>query len=207
MTKYERVILCHLLAQSFSYPNIYLADSLKRLVGNLCIESWDSDSQGQPLLPIAPFIRVLATLDQRQIELLQQEHMRLFGGDRSPGLCPPYAWAYRPDVSAETLAENAQRIYAAWGWDVVWDRATHLETELEFLAFLYRQTDNEAAQLVRENFFSQHALIWLLRFAADVVIAAQFEFYRTAAQLLTAFVTMETFAQIGAVGFGFRHSS
>jgi TorA maturation chaperone TorD len=199
MTKHERAILYHLLAQSFSYPNIYLADSLKRLVGELCIESWDSDSLGQPLLPMVPFVRVLATLDQRHIELLQQEHLLLFGGDHSSGLCPPYAWRYRPDVSEETLAENALQIYATWDWDVVPSRATHLETELEFLAFLYRHTDNEAAQLARETFFSEQALVWLLRFAVKVERAAQTEFYRTAAQLLTAFVKMETFAQIGAV--------
>jgi len=84
MTTNELAILYHLLAQCFSYPSNYLIESLKRLVGELRIESWDSGSQGQPILPIASFVRALAALDRRVIGDLQQEHARLFGMARRP---------------------------------------------------------------------------------------------------------------------------
>jgi len=191
MTTNELAILYHLLAQCFSYPSNYLIESLKRLVGELRIESWDSGSQGQPILPIASFVRALAALDRRVIGDLQQEHARLFGKDGSTALCPAYAGAYYSDVWGGVLAQDAQRIYAAWRQDTALDRATHIETQLEFLAHLCRQADNEAAQLARQDFLHKRVLNWLPRFAADLSAATQFDFYRTTAQLLAAFLEIE----------------
>lgn len=195
MTDYELSILYHLLAQSFSFPTGYFAEGLKRLVGELRIESWDCDSRGRPVLQMAPYIRVLATLNRLAVDQLQQEHYRLFQGGASTALCPVYAWAYLSNIPAEILTRDIRQIYAVWGWEVSPNRAAHLETELEFLAFLYRQVDDEAARLSRENFFARYTLAWLLRFAAAVTTATRSEFYRAAACLLADFLKLEALTQ------------
>ena len=195
MTNEERATLYHLLAHCFSYPNVYLPESLKGLLGELRIASWGSDSCGRPVLPMAPFVRALASLDANGIDLLQQEHRRLFGYESSTGVCPACACAYRPDSAIESLRQDAQQMYAAWGIVCAPERAVQLETQLEFMAYLYRQEQKEEAVVTaREEFLYKQALVWLLRFSAAVEKNSQIDFYCRAARLMAVFLKMEAIA-------------
>jgi TorA maturation chaperone TorD len=198
MTSEECAQLYHLLALSFACPDAGFAERLTRLIGELRLETWDSDSAGQPILPIAPFIRELAAFDQQKLTQIQQECQRLFAQDSPEALCPAQAWAYRPDLPREVLTQAAQSAYLAWGQKIPPTRTTKLETQLEFLAYLCRHADDEAAQSARRDFLYQQALVWLLHFADKVVLMTRLDFYRAAAQLLTAFLKLEAGAQFGA---------
>jgi len=199
MTSEECAQLYHLLALSFACPDAGFAERLTRLMGELRLETWDRDSDGQPILPIAPFIRELAAFDQQKLAQIQQECRRLFASDHPEALCPAQAWAYRPDLPPEALTQAAQSAYMTWGQEIPLTRATHLETQLEFLAYLCRHADDEAARIARREFLYQQALVWLLRFADKVAVMTRLDFYRAAAQLLTDFLKLEAGAQFGAI--------
>ena len=196
MTPDARAFLYELLALSFTYPDDYFVDRLKGLIGELEVEAWDEDSHGLPVLPIAPYIRALATFNEQTIERVQQEYVRLFIESHPDALCSVHEWVYCLDTPREALAHTLQITYASWGQDVSLFVATHVETELEFLALLCRYTNDEASRRARQNFLREHALRWLPRFAEDVANCTQLDFYRAAAQLLAAFLEIEANSEI-----------
>jgi TorA maturation chaperone TorD len=192
MTLEETALLYHLLARSFAYPEPYFAEELAALVGDLGLEAWEGDTKEPSVLPIASFIWVLAALNQELPGTLQQEHERLFGIDGlKAALCPAHAWAYRFDLPRETLVETARNAYTTWGQEITPARATHVETQLEFMAYLCRRGDETASQTARRDFLYKHALAWLLRFAAAVTAATRLEFYQAASELLATFLKYE----------------
>lgn len=191
MPENELAILYHLLAQCFIYPNVYSIEALKKLMGELKIETWGSRSDRQPILPIAPFVRTLAALNRRTIRDLQQEYARLFGEDGSAASCSAYFGSSSLRMWDDVLAQSTQNIFDMWRQGIDIEQTTHIETQLEFLSYLCQHADNEATQLAKQDFLHQCVFNWLPRFAGDVVAATRFDFYRTTAQLLVALLDVE----------------
>lgn len=175
-----------LLARSFSGPTPATMAAITMLLGELPLEMLDAPAGGQPLLPVASLSWAMT---QARLPQLQTEYARLFG---ERGLVCPYSRAYRTDILPEELDRQAGRFYEAWQITPPAGQLTHVETELEFLGQLRRrQADTPTAAAAVAEFLFQHALVWLLNFAGRVVVVAQYQFYRSAAQLLSAFLQVE----------------
>lgn len=194
----NRSLIYHLLALSFTLPSVVTGFHLKQTVGELGVEVWDTGEGNGRRLPMALFIRSLSVFDSNQLEVVQHEHVRLFGLGitQKTALCPSVECAYRPEMAADRLACALQDIYGAWGVDVPLALACRVETQLEFLAFLCRYTDEKGVQQVKDDFLNQHARRWLPDFADQVANRSQQLYYRTAANLLAAFLQTEC-SQLG----------
>lgn len=186
-------VIYHLLALSFSMPNAATGFHLKQTVGELGVEVWDENGGNGRRLPMAPFIRSLNAFEPDRLEATQREFVRLFGlGAASrEALCPPVECAYRPDVAADRLACALQETYGVWGVDVPLALVCRVDTQLEFLAFLCRHAEERGVQQAKDNFLHQHAQRWLPDFSAQVAAHTQLLCFRTAANLLAAFLHAE----------------
>lgn len=183
-------VIYHLLALSFSMPNSATGFHLKQTVGELGVEVWDDNGGNGRRLPMAPFIRSLSAFDPDRLESVQREYVRLFGLGigQHEAQCLPIECAYRPDLSADRLACTLQETYGTWGIDVPLALACRVETQLEFLAFLCRHEAEKGVPQAKDDFLDQHARRWLPDFAAQVAVHTQLLCFRTAANLLAAFL-------------------
>jgi len=142
---------------------------------------------------------------------LSKEHLRLFvGPGRVP--CPPYESVYRQDrpilerglVMGPSTADVRHRYAEA---DLVLpknftDLPDHIAVEMEFMHFLCAEElksieqgnlqESERRRKMEQEFLKEHLEPWVESFADHVLNSTNSSFYRTAAELLKAFVKNES---------------
>ncbi len=165
--------VARLLSLGFAAPDVEALDDVPALARGVAARP-DVDPA------IAEALVELAVIEPTA-DALRSEHAALFDGEVR---CPPYEGSYESDPfrHARQMAD-ASGFYRAFGAEVRAERADHVSTQLEFLAFLAARRaadDGEEAKTCREiedAFLRDHLGRWLPAFCRDVARETGSRFY------------------------------
>jgi|APHig6443718053_1056840.scaffolds.fasta_scaffold188802_2 TorA maturation chaperone TorD len=170
----------HFLVQSFQYPDqTWLTTSYFDLLVS-CVQHLNLDINAQLLRQHYD--------NSNGLEIVQTEYTRLFINAVPTVVAPPYSSVYL-DTDAQLYGPSAEwvrQFYQQHGFTLTGeaDIPDHLVRELEFLALLTDEGQQQAADL----FLKQHFRVWFPRFKERVEANSDNDFYR----LLTALVDFFT---------------
>ncbi len=122
-------------------------------------------------------------LESMPLDRWQGEHTRLFitGFPTTP--CPPFESAYRHGSMGGSSLEDLQGMYHRSGLLPQDMPADYLGTELEYAAHLLEDGGEPAKNLLRE-FREQHLILWVPRFANELVEHSTLELYSAVGRVL-----------------------
>lgn len=176
--------LYRFLAQSFRYPEqVWLTgpyfDLLESIVQNL---DFGND---------APDLRQNYCDSRNGLEQLQIEYTRLFINAAPAVIAPPYSSIYL-DQEGNLYGPSAvwvKQFYHQHGFDLAGegDIPDHLALELEFLALLIDEGEENAA----EQFLNHHFRKWFPLFSERVLNGSTNQFYSTLLMLVDFFTREE----------------
>ncbi|HHD63450.1 MAG TPA: hypothetical protein ENK96_03585 [Desulfobulbaceae bacterium] len=121
----------------------------------------------------------------------QLEYTRLFINAVPHVIAPPYASVYQDgDFSLQgKTTEKIRNFYRQHGFDVVVSTqpADHIQFELEFLSYIYRQGQFDVGDYFLSTFF----VPWFEKFLQKISEELRHPLYRVSLQLITYFVKEE----------------
>ena len=156
------------LSQAMAYPDKNFLKALSEIKNKYSVDF----SFMNKLLEIA---------EKENLNELQAEYTHLFisGFPKTP--CPPYESFFlegRLFGNANMIVRN---IYSKWAMEVEPALADHLATEFEFLAFLKALEETSDSfndsNKTMVNFFKEHILNWVPKFAGTLKDNTQNKFY------------------------------
>ena len=142
----------------------------------------------------------LLETDAQPLTVLQSEYTRLFISGYPKVACPPYQSVYRERTLLGDSAFSVYQVFETWGVEMASNEMSdHIAVLLEFMAYLsrlYMLLDDQRTQErahVRQaltDFWQQHLLDWLPKFAEDLVAEAELPFYRQSGKALQALLVV-----------------